>query len=578
MSNYLRLTKVLLKSGLGNFSEKKRKKNGKEGKNWTMIAVYIILVVCMIPVVKMLYDVGAQGYKIYRPLEQEGVVIELACYMGAMFTLVFSITMVLSVFYLAGDITTLLPLPLRPWEIVGAKFTVVLLYDYLTEILMLGPVFAGYGIASGSGILYWLFALLALFLIPVMPLVYASILSMLFMRIFKRANNKDFITMLSTGLMVVFAFIISSVSGSIGGSMGGGEDAALELLAKLNAGNNSLMGMSSKMFPNFVFLSKAIVFGDFTQMLLFLLTMIAAVAVFLFFAQKIYLGGVIGMTDSNSKRRRISKKEGEKINRHSPVLWSYTKKEWRTLMRTPVYFLNCALFAIIWPVMFLLPMGVSLAVNGADFSGFSPALIVEMLKGILSAPTAGPVLLLVFYGISVFAGVMNYTSGTAISREGKGIYFMKMIPVPYKTQVLAKMLVGILLGLIGSTLYTTIFSVVGVFMGLDFVVLPLGILLTAVTVVMQNIIQTTVDLAMPKLNWESEQMAVKQNMNPMIEMLVTGVIGGGLGVLAFFVYTKLDIPAYAVAVLGILVLVVMDVIGWLLVSSYAEKRLSGIDG
>lgn len=336
--------------------------------------------------------------------------------------------------------------------------------------------------------------------------------------------------------------------------------------------------MSSKMFPNFVFLSKAIVFGDFVQMLLFLLTMAAAVAVFLFFAQKIYLGGVIGMTDSNSKRRRISQKEGEKINRHSPVLWSYTKKEWRTLMRTPVYFLNCALFAIIWPVMFLLPMGISLAANGVDLSEFSPALIVDMLKGIFNAPMAGPLILLVFYGIGVFAGIMNYTSGTSISREGNGIYFMKMIPVPYKTQVLAKMLVGILLGLIGSTLYTTIFSVVGLFMGLDFVVLPLGILLTAVAVVMQNIIQMAVDLAMPKLNWESEQMAVKQNMNPMIEMLVTGVIGGALGVLAFFAYKKLGIPPYAVAVLGIVVLAVIDIVGWRLVAAYAERRLSDIDG
>lgn len=312
MSNYIRLTRVLLKSGLGNFSESKRKKNGKEGKNWTMITVYIILVVCMIPVVKMLYDLGVFGYEQYHPLQQEGVVIEAACYIGAMFTLVFSITMVLSIFYLAGDITNLLPLPLKPWEIVGAKFTVVLLYDYLTEIFMLGPVFVGYGVAARSGILYWLFALAALFLIPVMPLVYASILSMLFMRIFKRANNKDFITMLSTGLMVVFVFAISSMSGSIGGSVGTGSDAALELLEKLNAGNNSLMGMSSKMFPNFIFLSKAIVFGDFVQMLLFVLTMVAAVAVFLLFAQKVYLSGVIGMTDSNSKRKRISKKEGEK--------------------------------------------------------------------------------------------------------------------------------------------------------------------------------------------------------------------------------------------------------------------------
>lgn len=576
MRNYFKLTKVLLKSGLGSFGENK-KKNGKKKKNIAMIALYLLVAVCMIPVVKMLYDVGTGGYELLRPMRQEGLLIELACYAGALLTFVFGITMVLSVFYLSGDITNLLPLPLKPWEIVGAKFTVALLYDYLTEIVLLGPIFVGYGIASGSGILYWLFVLMAILLVPVMPLVYASVLSMVFMRVFKRANNKDFVTMLSTVLMLIMVFALSSISGSLGGSSVDGFSAE-QLLALLNKGNNSLVGLSSKLFPNFRFLARAIVFGDFIPMLLFIGTLIVAVFVFLFLAERLYFASVIGMADTNSRRRRISGKESARINRQTSVLRSCFKKEWRLLMRTPVYFLNTALISIIWPLIMVLPISMSLMANGVDFKGLSFETVSLFLRELFAQPQANGIVLFAFYCVGAFAGIMNYTSGTAISREGSGIYFMKLIPVPYKTQVLAKMLVGIVLGALGSTLYTTLLSIVGILFGMDWVVLPLGILVTLGIVGVQNIIQIAVDLTIPKLNWESEQMAVKQNMNPLIEMLINTVVGVAIGFGAFLLYTSFGLPAYGVAAIGILLLAVCNVAGYVLLSVYAKNRLTRLDG
>ena len=44
-----------------------------------------------------------------------------------------------------------------------------------------------------------------------------------------------------------------------------------------------------------------------------------------------------------------------------------------------------------------------------------------------------------------------------------------------------------------------------------------------------NMIQIWVDLVSPKLEWESEQMAVKQNMNTLLEALITVVLGAVLG-------------------------------------------------
>ena len=85
-------------------------------------------------------------------------------------------------FYFSRDIENLLPLPLRPVEILAAKFTVTLLYEYLTEILFLAPILIAFGIKSHGGIFYYFNAAVIFLTLPIAPLVYASIISMIIMR------------------------------------------------------------------------------------------------------------------------------------------------------------------------------------------------------------------------------------------------------------------------------------------------------------------------------------------------------------------------------------------------------------
>ena len=75
----------------------------------------------------------------------------------------------------------------------------------------------------------------------------------------------------------------------------------------------------------------------------FILSAAAYIAVFLLVARFLYFRGVSGMTDTASKRREIGQKEGLKIIRKRNTKVTYILKEFRILMRTPVYFLNCVL-------------------------------------------------------------------------------------------------------------------------------------------------------------------------------------------------------------------------------------------
>ncbi len=572
MREFLVLTKVLLKSGLGDIlqkSENKKKTAGRGGR----IALYALLAVCMMPAMGMIFSLAASGYRMMAAIGQEGMIVELICYAGALATLVFGLALVMSVFYMSRDIYNLLPLPLSPWQIVGAKFTVTLAYEYLTEVVLLGPAFLGYGVASGAGILYWLFAVAALLTIPVLPLIYASVLSMLFMRIFRRVANRDFINVVITVLMLVFVISFSTFSGSMSGYT---QESVMEMLT---ASDNSLLGVMSGFFPLFIFLEKAIVNADILQMLLYLLCLLAVAAVFLFLAQKLYFAGVLSISETSSKRRKISVTMREKLTRSNGVLKSCVQREWRVLFRTPTYFLNCCLITFSWPVFMVLPVVFSLIGSGKDqVSGEQVMTSLSGMTAAMNTVSAAALALIVTYGITVFITSMNFTSGTAISREGRSFFFMKLIPVPYRTQIQAKVICGLILSLIGTTFYAAILFVVFILLfGLPPLSLVFMILITFGINLLINMIQIWVDLVSPKLEWESEQMAVKQNMNTLLEALITVVLGAVLGGAAAMLYALLPINLYVLCAICCLVLAALNVGAYHLLAVYADKRMQELE-
>lgn len=72
--------------------------------------------------------------------------------------LFFGFFSVLSTFYFSTDLHVLVPLPLRSWEILGAKFGVVLTGQYAINLFILLPLWLRYGLLAGVGLGYVLSA------------------------------------------------------------------------------------------------------------------------------------------------------------------------------------------------------------------------------------------------------------------------------------------------------------------------------------------------------------------------------------------------------------------------------------
>ena len=139
MRKELLLTKILLKCGMGSMLPAGKKKRQIIGQ-W---ALYLLIAVCIVPLLVLLYQFGRAMYQTLSPLRLEYLAYDITLLLLSLTTLILSLPFAMSVLFLAKDIEYLLPMPLSPWQIAGAKLCTVLLYEYITTAAVGIPMLAG---------------------------------------------------------------------------------------------------------------------------------------------------------------------------------------------------------------------------------------------------------------------------------------------------------------------------------------------------------------------------------------------------------------------------------------------------
>ncbi|HYF81825.1 MAG TPA: hypothetical protein VEB00_02180 [Clostridia bacterium] len=509
MSRYIILTKVMLKNF--NLLSLKSDKPGKSRIKGILLSILIFA--AFSPMVLGIGSISYSGYNMLSKIQQEGLILGIGFSAVSMAIFFFSIFYVMSIFYFFKDIESLLPLPLKPSEILAAKLTVALLYEYLTEIVFLAPVLIGYGAASRAGFIYYLYSILIFLSLPLLPLVYASILSIIVMRFTNLAKNRDRFKIVGGIIAMLLAVGMNAVITKFSSASLNAE----ELQQLLAQGNNSFVGVMSGIFFNNRFAVMALLHSEalkgFVNLGVFVLICLLFVLLFLSFGEGMYFKGVVGISEASAKRKKYSEAELRKSSEQKSALWSYTMKELKLLFRTPVYFMNCVLMNFLFPVFIILPFLVQ------------PSEMQELqgLRGFANSGSGSSVILAVAFGISAFLTSTNGITSSAISREGTNIFVSKYLPVSYKTQITAKVLSGMSMGAVGmlSMLLTAV-----VFIPMPIYLILLSITVSALGIAFSSFMGILLDLNFPKLIWDNEQKAVKQNFNVVLNMLASIIIAG----------------------------------------------------
>ena len=110
--------------------------------------------------------------------------------------------------------------------------------------------------------------------------------------------------------------------------------------------------------------------------------------------------------------------------------------------------------------------------------------------------------------------------------------------------------------------------------GLPVWTLPFALVGSICANVIQCTLQLFVDLFHPKLSWESEQQAVKQNFTVILGVLLNMAAGVALGILVFLFYDLLSLPLPVYAGAVCLVLAAVAFLLYKLVLAYGVKRIA----
>jgi ABC-2 type transport system permease protein len=540
MNKYITLTKVFLKN-----TSTKLSSNGK-GKLPKTIILYAILILSFLPLVSMFAGVTASSYSYLKSIHQEGVILSAAMSASSTIIFVFGMFFVMSVFYFSSDIENLLILPVKPSIILMAKFTVVLIYEYFAEVIILVPVVTTFGVKSNAGLLYYIYGIIIFLTLPIMPLIIDALISIFVMRFAGFTKNKDRFKIIAQMSSLIFIVGINIIIQRIGN----GASKGLEMAKLLTQGNNSLVSTSSKLFINIRYASEALIssgINGITNMLIYLIITLLLLILFIIFSDIFYLKGVVGITQTQAKRKILSSEKITKQSDKKSKIFSYTIKELNILFRTPVYFMNCVVMNFLWPVFFIIPI---VSQPGLLKKAKNAHIYLNMI--LENSRTLG-ILVAIVFGVSLFFSMANPIASTSISREGKNIFINKFIPMEYKKQILSKAISAFILNFSGVMLMILIVSIVG---KPPLYLVAMAVLLVVIGVIFSVFVGLFIDLNYPKLDWDNEQRAVKQNLNVIIGILI-GLVTAGI---VIFLTIKFKIILSVIFPAILVIFLVLDII------------------
>jgi ABC-2 type transport system permease protein len=556
MNRYIILTRIMLKNL--NLLNLRPVKSGKS--NIKRILITLLIFAAFLPMMLGIGNLAMSGYHVLSEIRQEGMILGIGFSLSSLAVFFFGIFYVMSFFYYSRDIESLLPLPLKPSEILSAKFTVTLFYEYLTEAIFLAPILTGFGIASKAGPVYYLYSILLFIALPILPLIYASVISMSVMGFTGLAKNKDRFRIVGGIAAMILAVAINTYITKLGSS----SMSARELQELLEQGNNSYVKTMSGIFFSNRFAVMALLNSEalkgFVNLILFVLICILFIMLFISLGESIYFKGVAGMSEASAKRRMFSEMELERSSKQKPTLSAYTIKELKLLFRTPVYFMNCILMNFLYPVFIMLPLLIQ------------PDEMKELqtLGTYIEDGRGSAVVLAAAFGISAFITSTNGIAASAISREGSNIFTCKYLPVSYKTQIMAKALSGISMGVVGTL---SMLLAAAAFLPVPAYLLLLSAAAGSFGIVFSSFAGILIDLSFPKLIWDNEQKAVKQNFNVVLNMLISILIPG----IPIFISIALRFTVWMTFLAIALIFGILDLLLYSILSTAGVRLFERID-
>ena len=483
----------------------------KKGRTIGMIIAILFLVVYLGVV---LYIVENKMLDILMQLGAPEMLITMAVMLTTAGTLIMAFFFVISALYLGRDAAYLAALPLKSRTILSAKLIQVWLSETLIDALILLPACILFGVKTGAEPLFYLRMIAIWLLIALMPICVIAFAGSLLIRLSTLWKHREILlTVSGIALMVGYMFLMMNL-GQVTGSPDGSE-----MLESLVTSSSARITAMTKLFPPAAWAAEGMLGQNYGMFAVWILISLAAPVITVWLLGYSYRK--LSMMQTETPGSGSKKFTGRESFAGGSQLKACCLREIKTILRVPSYATNIlpiCFMPLLMVIMILVVGGKSVGENGEGFMAIFQSIPPVIVMGILAA-------------VMAYMSGMNPALSTAVTREGKGHDFLTALPVSPHTFIRAKFIVGFGLGMFG--IIAAAIALIFFFPGFE-----LPIALACVLCILFAFSNATMalsrDIKKPRLDWVTEQEAVKQNFGVLISMLISWVILIALAALTYF--------------------------------------------
>lgn len=401
------------------------------------------------------------------------------------------------------DDDLLLSLPIKRRTVLFTRIFKFYVFELMYNSIFLLPAIIVYAVHVNPSFTYYIVSIIAVILLPVIPILISCIIGTLITYISSKFKKKSFI---QTIITVIFLLVILYFSYN-----------SQNLVTNISKNAISINSIITKLYYPAKAYTELVKSFNALKLIEFIFVNIA-----LFVITVMFVGAVYFNINSNYKivkSKKVNKKY--KVKTTIPAV-ALMKKEINRFFNSPVFITNAGFGLILFVlgcVLIVVKFDSVATLVKSNFQDISLDLFTLRM----------PVILFAFICVSSF---MTSITSSMISLEGKSINILKSLPItPYKivkSKILAAILLMIPCMLIGSTVIFIRFK-------FDYISIILTILAAILLPLISETIGIIVNLKYPKMDATNDTEVVKQSMSSFISV----VIGMGLSGITVALLLKL---------------------------------------
>ncbi len=557
INKIMKLSKIFIKDYFENiyiFNKDTKKINKKSKFTWLLIITIIAIGYISIKIIEELYKNGQEilFLKIYFPILATAFMFQ-------------AILVCCNVFFFSKDLEYILPLPIKPTELLIAKFNNVVCITYGMEAIFLVIPLLMYGIITVKTIMYYLAMILVLIIFPIFLVILISIIMLFIMQLTKFIKNKDIfqiliITILSFIITFAEIYIFNSIFREDIINIETSNDMIENMNFNLEIFNNKIDKLNNYFIiinPCINLLSELKIINILKELIKLVIINLIGFILFILLGKILYLKNLLKNIAYINKKKNNKKIIKNKYKKNK-IKKSYIKNELKKIIKNPTFFIQ-GIFQYIFIIIILLliinllfPI-ILQTVNESDG-------INKIGKNDLYLQSIC-IILIIMQIIFMFENL----SRTAVSREGKNAVVMKYIPVPLFKQFIWKNIPAIFINSIaiigmGVVINKNINNISWIFY-------VITILQAMILNIINCFVMTIVDLKKPNLDWITETSVFKDNGNKLYQYVLTIII---VLILMYFtkIFNGINILFSLCIMTGILILILI------LLIIYVKKNIN----